>query len=35
LCRNRDRALCLKAFINNTWFGASVFAGIVLSFATA
>lgn len=34
LCRNRDRALCLKAFINNTWFGASVFAGIVLSFAT-
>ena len=34
LCRDRDPVLCLKAFINNTWFGASVFAGILLSYAT-
>ena len=31
LCRGRDRDMCLKAFINNTWFGASVFAGLVVS----
>jgi 4-hydroxybenzoate polyprenyltransferase len=31
LCRGRDRDMCLKAFINNTWFGACVFAGLVVS----
>ncbi len=30
LCRNRDRDLCFRAFLNNNWFGAMVFAGIVL-----
>lgn len=35
LIRNRDRAQCFKAFLNNTWFGAAVFAGIFLSFYTA
>ena len=34
LCRDRDRDLCLKAFLNNTWFGGSVFAGIVLAYMT-
>jgi 4-hydroxybenzoate polyprenyltransferase len=32
LCRGRDRDMCLKAFINNTWFGACVFAGLVFSY---
>ena len=32
LCRGRDRDMCLKAFINNTWFGACVFAGLVCSY---
>ena len=32
LCRGRDRGKCLKACINNTWFGACVFAGLVVSF---
>ena len=32
LCRGRDRGMCLKAFINNSWFGACVFAGLVVSF---
>lgn len=31
LCRARDRAQCLRAFINNNWFGAAVFAGMVLA----
>jgi 4-hydroxybenzoate polyprenyl transferase, proteobacterial len=26
--RGRDRAACFRAFLHNTWFGASVFAGI-------
>jgi len=26
--RNRDRAACFRAFLHNTWFGFSVFAGI-------
>jgi len=30
LIRDRDRARCFKAFLHNTWFGAAVFAGIVL-----
>jgi 4-hydroxybenzoate polyprenyltransferase len=34
LIRARERDACLRAFLNNTWFGAAVFAGIVLAFAT-
>ncbi|QOJ23384.1 MAG: 4-hydroxybenzoate octaprenyltransferase [Gammaproteobacteria bacterium] len=33
LIRNRDRALCFKAFLHNNWVGMAVFAGIVLDFA--
>lgn len=29
LIKNRDRALCFKAFLNNNYFGAVVFAGLV------
>lgn len=28
--RGRDRAACFRAFLNNTWFGFAVFAGIFL-----
>jgi 4-hydroxybenzoate polyprenyltransferase len=30
LIRNRDRDECFKAFLNNNWVGAAVFAGIAL-----
>lgn len=30
LIRNRDPASCLRAFLNNAWFGAAVFAGLAL-----
>ncbi|MFA6014606.1 MAG: 4-hydroxybenzoate octaprenyltransferase [Gallionellaceae bacterium] len=30
LIKNRSRETCFKAFMHNTWFGAAVFAGIVL-----
>jgi 4-hydroxybenzoate polyprenyltransferase len=30
LIRGRERAACFKAFRHNNWFGAAVFAGIVL-----
>jgi len=33
LIRKRERALCFKAFLNNNWFGACIFAGIALDFA--
>lgn len=33
LARNRDRDGCFRAFLNNTWFGAAVFAGLVLDLA--
>ncbi|WP_374400793.1 4-hydroxybenzoate octaprenyltransferase [Niveibacterium sp.] len=33
LIRTRDRALCFKAFLHNTWFGAAVFAGLALDYA--
>jgi 4-hydroxybenzoate polyprenyltransferase len=32
LIRARDPAKCFKAFLHNNWIGASVFAGIALSF---
>ena len=32
LIRDRDPALCFRAFLNNAWFGAAVFAGLVLDF---
>ncbi|AEJ01872.1 4-hydroxybenzoate octaprenyltransferase [Nitrosomonas sp. Is79A3] len=32
LIRNRDRALCFKAFLHNNWVGVVVFAGIALDF---
>ncbi len=32
LIRNRDRALCFKAFLHNNWVGMVVFIGIVLDF---
>lgn len=32
LIRNRDRALCFKAFLHNNWVGMMVFAGIALDF---
>ncbi|HQR04395.1 MAG: 4-hydroxybenzoate octaprenyltransferase [Proteobacteria bacterium] len=30
LIRNRERDRCFKAFLHNNWFGAAVFAGIVM-----
>ena len=32
LIRNRDRALCFKAFLHNNWVGMVVFVGILLDF---
>ncbi len=32
LIRNRDRALCFKAFLHNNWVGMVVFSGIALDF---
>ena len=34
LCKDRDRDLCFKAFLNNTWFGAAIFLGIVMAYLT-
>ncbi len=31
ICRNRERDLYFKAFLNNNWFGAAIFIGIVLA----
>ena len=33
LIRKREKALCFKAFLNNNWFGASIFIGIALDYA--
>jgi 4-hydroxybenzoate polyprenyltransferase len=33
LIRERSREGCFQAFLNNTWFGAAVFLGIVLHYA--
>lgn len=30
LCRSREPAHCFRAFLNNNWFGAMVFAGLLL-----
>jgi 4-hydroxybenzoate polyprenyltransferase len=32
LIRNRDQALCFKAFLNNNWFGLVLFIGLVLDY---
>ena len=32
LARQRDRAGCFQAFLNNNWFGAAVFVGILLDY---
>lgn len=32
LIRDREPAACFRAFLHNTWFGAAVFAGLVLSY---
>ena len=34
LCKDRNRDLCFRAFLNNTWFGAAVFSGVVLGYIT-
>jgi len=31
LIRDREPALCLKAFLNNAWFGAAIFAGLAIN----
>lgn len=31
ICRGRDRDQCFRAFLNNNWFGAVVFVGILLA----
>lgn len=33
LIRHRDRDACLRAFLNNNWVGASIFAGLFLHYA--
>jgi 4-hydroxybenzoate polyprenyltransferase len=32
LIRDRDRARCFQAFLNNNWFGAAVFGGLALHY---
>jgi 4-hydroxybenzoate polyprenyltransferase len=31
-CRQRDRVACFRAFVNNSWIGGVLFAGIVLAY---
>ncbi len=35
LIRKREPAKCFEAFLNNNWFGVSVFSGIVLDYIFA
>ena len=35
LCKDRDRARCLRAFLNNNWFGAVIFFGLVLALSAS
>lgn len=35
LVRDRERNACLKAFLNNSWVGASIFVGIMLHYLLA
>ena len=32
LCKDRNRHLCFKAFLNNAWFGGVIFLGIVMAY---
>jgi 4-hydroxybenzoate polyprenyltransferase len=32
LIQNRDPKLCFRAFLNNNWFGAAIFAGLVINY---
>jgi 4-hydroxybenzoate polyprenyltransferase len=32
LIRNRDRDACFRAFLNNNYFGMSMFIGILLTY---
>jgi 4-hydroxybenzoate polyprenyltransferase len=32
LMRDRTRDGCFRAFLNNNWFGAAVFAGLLLNY---
>ena len=34
-CRERDRLACFQAFVNNSWVGAIIFAGLVLAMLPA
>jgi 4-hydroxybenzoate polyprenyltransferase len=29
---HRDKTLCFKAFLNNNWFGMTVFAGLAMAY---
>ena len=33
LIRHREPQVCLRAFLNNHWFGAAVFAGLAMDYA--
>ena len=35
LCRERERQACFRAFVNNAWFGAAIFLGVVVGLQPA